>query len=159
MPSNDYSTYPSAEPTAVEYEEMDAPVRRLVKVLNELPGVRTLSSCGGHETPLTADSLPPDQWHVTIVLEPAEPDADIHVPSTQAWLDFEFLAYVVMRSPPLRSRNVEIIADAKPPHLNFPGRMLAFNVRGWREGEGGVEPDEVAAEIERGLRELYVTSA
>jgi hypothetical protein len=36
--------------------------------------------------------------------------------------------------------------------------MLAFNVQGWREGEGGVEPDEVAEEIERRFRELYVTS-
>jgi hypothetical protein len=58
----------------------------------------------------------------------------------------------------LRTRDVEIVADAKPPHLNFPGRMLAFNVQGWREGEGGVEPDEVAEEIERRFRELYVTS-
>jgi hypothetical protein len=42
------------------------------------------------------------------------------------------------------------------PHLNFPGRMLTFNVQGWREGESGVEPDEVASAIEEGLRELYV---
>jgi hypothetical protein len=34
--------------------------------------------------------------------------------------------------------------------------MLTFNVQGWREGESGVEPDEVASAIEEGLRELYV---
>ena len=159
MPTDDYSTYPSAEPTTAEYAEMDAPVRQLVKVLNGLPGVRTLSSCGGHENPLTPDSLPPEEWCVTIALEPADLRADVHAPSPDGWLDLEFLTYMVNRSPPLRTRAVEIVADAKPPHLNFPGRMVAFNVQGWRDGEGGIEPDEVAAEIERGLRELYFPSA
>jgi hypothetical protein len=92
---------------------------------------------------------------VTIALEPAGLDADVHAPSPDGWLDLEFLAYMVNRSPPLASRAVEIVADAKPPHLNFPGRMLAFNVQGWRDGHDGIEPDEVAAEIEEGLCELY----
>jgi hypothetical protein len=149
MNDSDYRMYPEARPSAAEYKEMDAPVRRLVAALNRLPSVRTISSCGGHETPVSLDSLPFEQWYVTIVLEPADWEADIHAPSPQAWMDLEFLAYLV-NAPPLRTREVEIVAYAKPPHLNFPGRMLAFNLHGWRDGEGGVEPDELAAEIDKG---------
>jgi hypothetical protein len=152
---DDYCLYPEALPSPADYEEMDVPVRKLVAALNELPSVRTISSCGGHETPVSLDSLPPEGWYVTIVLEPTVFDADVHVPSPQAWLDLEFLAYLV-NSPPLRDRDVDIVAYAKPPHLNFPGRMLTFNVQGWREGESGVEPDEVASAIEEGLRDIYV---
>ena len=32
----------------VPYDELDEPVRELVKVLNSLPGVATIGSCGGH---------------------------------------------------------------------------------------------------------------
>jgi tRNA(Phe) wybutosine-synthesizing methylase Tyw3 len=36
---------------AVNYTEIDPPVVGLVRAINELPGVRTFSSCGGHENP------------------------------------------------------------------------------------------------------------
>ena len=151
--TDDGRLYPDRDPWDAIYAAMDPPVRELVRVLNTLPGVRTLSSCGGHNEPVSLDSLPADQWYVTVVLEPRDADEDVHAPSAQAWLDLELLAYHV-NAPPWRGRAVALEAHAKPPHLNFPGRMLAFNLVGWR-GEDGVEPDDLAASILHDLDELY----
>jgi hypothetical protein len=152
---DDYSTFPfDEELSPADYEAMDVSVQRLVAVLNRLPGIKTLSSCGGHDMPISLDSLPADEWYVTVVLEPRDRDSDIHAPTDQAWLDLEYLAWRV-NGPPWRHKAVELVAFAKPPYLNFPGRMLAFNLQGWRGGETGVEPDDLAESIAQDLDDLY----
>jgi hypothetical protein len=142
---------------AVPYDELDPPIRELVRVLSEeFAGVETIGSCGGHE-----DGTPggmhasADEWWVTFHLEPADSDAAVAAPSERAWLDLEFLVYWIGQQARERKVDVELLPWAPPPHLNEPGRMLRFEIRGWR-GDDGIEPDEVAALIRDGLEELYV---
>jgi hypothetical protein len=137
----------------VPYDELDPPIRDVVAVLNEL-SLETIGSCGGHETPISKASLPPEEWYVAFRLLPADPAAEIAVPSPQAWLDLEFLAYHI--SALGRSRAVSLVAFALPPHLNEPGRMLQFELWGRRDDEDGIEPDEVAASLRHDLKTLYV---
>jgi hypothetical protein len=140
---------------AVPYDELDPPVRELVRVLNDFDGVETIGSCGGHE-----DGTPggmhasADEWWLTFALEPADPSAAIAAPSPRAWLDLEFLAYWLGHLG--NSRDLALVPFAPPPHLNEPGRMLRFELRGWRDGERGIGPEEVAASLREGLEELYV---
>ena len=140
----------------VPYAELDPPVRELVRILNELGGVSTIGSCGGHEDGTPGDiHAPADEWWVTFELEPADREAATTAPSPEAWLDLEFLVYWV-GCLIARGREVMIVPYAPPPHVNEPGRMLRFELRGFRGGEDGVEPGEVAAWIRKGLDELYV---
>jgi hypothetical protein len=44
--------------------EVDANLVRLVDALNELPGVRTFSSCGGHEGQTNAGQCRPGEFYV-----------------------------------------------------------------------------------------------
>jgi hypothetical protein len=157
--SDNYSTFPfDGELSTADYEAMDPPVRSLVAVLNRLSGIKTLSSYGGHDEPISLDSLPADEWYVTVVPEPRDRDADVHAPTDGAWMDLEYLAWRV-NAWPWRDKAVELVAYAKPPHLNFPGRMLAFNLQRWRGGETGVGPDDLAESIARDLDDLYNTQA
>jgi hypothetical protein len=141
---------------AVPDSELDAPVRELVRVLNEeFDGVTTIGSCGGHEDGAPGDiHASADEWWVTFELEPADPSAAVAAPSPRAWLDLEFLAYWLGGLS--NSREVALVPYAQPPHLNEPGRMLRFEIRGLRTGEGGIEPDDVATSLREGLDELYV---
>lgn len=146
----------------INYEELDPPIRELVRVLNEFSGISTLGSCGGHEdgTPGEVHAAA-DEWWVTMSLEPADSEAAIHAPSEQAWLDFEFLVYWISRLRAEKNVGVDLAPYAPPPHLNEPGRMLRFELRGWRRDDDGAlaidaEPDRVAAWIRDGLAELYV---
>jgi hypothetical protein len=43
MPSSKHQDKP------IPYEEIDVEIRRLVYLLNQLPGIRTVASCAGHE--------------------------------------------------------------------------------------------------------------
>ncbi len=139
------------------FDELDPPVRALVAVLNDLPCVQTIGSCGGHEVPISGASLPADSWHVLLQLEPGDPDSEVAVPSRQAWLDLEFLTWHV-NGPYGRweDRRVHLVGTAAPPFENEAGRMIVWELWGVR-GEGdGVEPDEVAASLRRDLDELYM---
>lgn len=141
----------------VPYGELDPPVAELVRVLNEeFDGLETLGSCGGHEDGKPGEiHAPADEWWVTFHLEPADPDADTAAPSARAWMDLEFLAYWLGRMRAEKQSSVHLGPFAPPPHLNFPGRMLRFELAGFRGEDGGVEPDDVAAWIRKGLEELY----
>jgi hypothetical protein len=136
----------------VNYDEIDEGVRTLVRVLNELEGIETIGSCGGHVDGVPGGMrAPANEWWVTFSLEPADTTAAVAAPSPRAWLDLEFLAYWLQSD-----RAFELVPWAPPPHLNEPGRMLRFELRGFRDSEGGIEPDEVAAHIRQGLDELYL---
>ena len=89
------------------------------------------------------------------MIEPADAEADVAAPSERAWLDLEFLVYWIDVLSKEQGVEVGIVPYAPPPHLNEPGRMLRFELRGWRRYGNG-EPDEVAAWIRRGLDELYI---
>jgi hypothetical protein len=134
----------------IPYEELDGPVRGLVRVLNEFDGITTLGSCGGHETPVSGASAAANEWWVTFELEPADANGETTAPSDRAWLALEFLAYVINTSG--QTWDVLVAPYAVAPQLNEPGRMLRFELRGYRDDEDGAEPDQVA----KFLREVWL---
>jgi hypothetical protein len=50
------------------HEELDANIRDLVHVLNQIPGVRTIVSCGGHAHP-TGEQWRAGTWYVKFELD------------------------------------------------------------------------------------------
>lgn len=140
----------------VPYEELDPSIVELVRVLNEeFDGLETIGSCGGHEDGVAGGiHAAADEWWVTFHLEPFDPDGETTRPSDAAWFDLEFLAYWIGRVRAVKETSVHIEPYAPPPQFNFPGQMLRFELAGYRE-EGSGTPDEVAAWILDGLREIY----
>ena len=132
----------------VPYEELDAQVVALVRCLNEMPGVSTLGSCAGHEEPLSGGAWPADSWYVTFRLESASPDPVIAVPTEEAWVSLEFLVWAINTNLVRAEKQIDLRAVAPPPYLNDTGAVLRFAIEGGRVGAGGIEPDELAAEIE-----------
>lgn len=136
----------------VPYDEIDPPIRELVRVLNDFGRISTIGSCGGHEDPKPGNSsrAPANEWWVTFAVDPADPESDSGVPTAAGWMDLEFLAYLVntrgLRWAPEKARNVVLAPYAPMPHANGPGRMLRFELNGYR-GANGVEPDDLAAAI------------
>jgi 5-methylcytosine-specific restriction protein A len=123
---------------AIDYAELDPPVVELVRVLNDLPGIFTVTSCGGHENPGRFGGTA-DQWWVTFQLDQA---ADL-APTRDAWLSLEWIGWVYhdMRAA---GRRLMLTCGALPPMLNGPGRTLRYSLEGNRDTERGLEPDELA---------------
>jgi hypothetical protein len=138
----------------IPYDELDPPIVELVRVLNELPGIETLGSCAGHEDPRPG-AWPADRWFVTFILEPADPEALAVSPSPEAWVSLEWLVWLVNGNLARAGRRVELVPSSPPPYLNHPSRMLRFAIEGGR-GEQGIEPADLAEEIERLVPELYI---
>lgn len=132
----------------IPYDEFDPPIVPLARTLNGLPGIRTLSSCGGHEEPTNASAATAEHWYVSFELAPANEQAFVRTPTPEAWLTLEFLAWEISDHR-RAARSVELGPIAHPPWLNRPGRMLQFQIDGWRDGDGGIEPDDLADAIER----------
>jgi hypothetical protein len=116
----------------VPYGELDPPVVGLIRVLNEFPGIETVGSCGGHDAQKNPSQCPADEWYVTFALEPADSQALVAVPTPEAWISLEFLAYEINYIA--ARREVRLAPFASPPYLNRPGRMLLFQVDGFRTG-------------------------
>lgn len=70
------------------YDDLDKNIASLVRALNDWPGIKTVSSCGGHLNN-KPHQLPWGQWEVMFELEPAR----LNSPSVKAWLSLETLAY------------------------------------------------------------------
>lgn len=51
----------------IPYDEIDLTIIPLVRALNDLPGIRTIESCGGHENPNVPWQKPLGSWYVTFV--------------------------------------------------------------------------------------------
>ncbi len=129
-----------AEP---RYDELDPPIVALCRAINALPGLRTMWSCGGHAEPLTAESLPADEWSVTLRVQLGND----HRPTLEGWLSFEWFTWFVHDLR--RARAVALEVDAMPPWLNDPAEMVTLTLWGRRGDDGGLEPDEVAGDITR----------
>lgn len=52
-----------------EWVEIDVPIARLVQVLNEIPGVCTLNSCGGHSDQIYFDQVPEGCFYVSFAVD------------------------------------------------------------------------------------------
>lgn len=128
------------------YDELDPPVAGLCRAVNAFPGLRTGSSCGGHET---GGLLPADRWQVAFSCELDDEDR----PTLAAWLDLEFVAWAVYDLGKAE-RAVWLEAFSLPPWPNDPARMLSFDLHGERNGDGGIEPNEVAAFLDRVRRQF-----
>jgi hypothetical protein len=90
----------------VPYDDLDPPIRPLVRFLNEELGVVTIGSCGGHENP-EGDQAPEGSFWVTVAV-PKDDDE---------WDAFEFLSWVC-HNYWQAGRDLTLEADAKPPWLN-----------------------------------------
>jgi hypothetical protein len=111
---------------------------------DKLDGVTTLSFGENH-----------DGWNIQFELDPANGSAPTTAPSAQAWRDLEFLAWIAYG--PLHERDIDVVAYANPPHLNDPGRMLRFELRGWRgEGPHAISPAQVIKQLQEAFKTLYV---
>jgi hypothetical protein len=131
--------------------DFDPPVRGIVAELNRFPGLHTFGSCGGHgDRGRPLDD--PNIWYVHFYLEPNDVDSDVANPSPGAWMDLELLAYAINYRIGI-DRNVRLLPYANPPHINEPGRMLSWEVQGGRDGDDGIEPDELVTLLREILTE------
>jgi hypothetical protein len=149
------------------YSQLDPPIVPLVRALNGLPGIQTSSSCGGHETPISAGSLPADRWMVAFQLEPWDPGALVSVPTRQAWVSLEWLAWLINDETDYTATEMVVPVNrpyrpgvtlkpwSRPPYLYYPGRNLHFTIEGTRSKDG-MEPNELAEVITRLADECYI---
>ena len=127
----------------VPYDELDAPVRLLVELLNDLPGVATIGSCGGHADGESGGvHAAADEWWVTFELAPHNRNEGVWLPTMAGWLSLEFLAWQLSTCGD--RWDAALLPYAPTPSLNEPGRMVRFEIRGYRDSANGVEPHEVA---------------
>lgn len=151
------------------YRELDPPIVKLVRAMNGLPGIETTGSCGGHAEPISAGSLPADEWIVAFRLEPWDPGALVAVPTREAWISLEWLAWLINDETDYEAAGMAVPVNrpyrpgvklrpwSRPPYLYYPGRTIGFAIEGSR-GEGGMEPDELAALIDRLVDESYISA-
>ena len=123
------------------YDDLDAPVVRICRAINALPGLHTIGSCGGHEE---GGELPADRWRVSLYVE-QERDRR---PTFAGWLALEFLAWTI-RDHARGGSDIAFLAWSLPPYLNDPGQMLRFSIEARRGGDGGIEADHLAANLEQ----------
>jgi hypothetical protein len=111
---------------AVPYDQLDAGIVKLVKVLNSFDGITTNGSCEGHNQNT--------KWSVMFDVQHDEAGR----------VALEFITWCVddcSRSGHL----VSIGLHAFPPYLNAPGEALCFFVMGTR---GRENPDDLADWLE-----------
>jgi hypothetical protein len=138
------------------YSELDPPVVALVRAINQLPGLYTTQSCGGHDEALTPVSAPADEWWIGIGLAVVKRGEDlVPIPIDEAWLSFEFLAYVVGHHR-RNGADIQLRASSNPPWLNNPGETLGFVLEGFRHGDRPYEPDDLADALVRDAIRYYV---
>jgi len=128
------------------YDQIDPPVRNLVRVLNRFPGVETFTSCGGHPNALEGSSASPEGcWYV-----------DSHIDRTdEGWATLEFFGWTAYSVAP---DGVEFLPLAKPPHWNFPGSMLFFRWDGVDPDIPEATADHLAELLTDCRRQFYVTA-
>jgi hypothetical protein len=140
-------------PDPVPHDALDPPVVWLVQVLNALPGIRTIASCGGHDDPGPCGGTA-DQWWVTFQLD----QRDDLSPTPDAWLSLEWIGWVFhdMRNA---GRRLMLTCASLPPFLNDPGRAAVFALEGNRDSDRGLEPDDLAEAMANTYTEFHMTAA
>jgi hypothetical protein len=130
--------------TGIPYDEIDPGIRALVRALNAFPGIETIGSCGGHDNP-RGDQAGPGLWWVLLTID-RTPDS---------WLSLEFLAWAVTRA--LGSDGgVTLEADAAPPYLNDPGKLLRFVLQRHHVDRTDQEADLFAATLDKLRTERFI---
>jgi hypothetical protein len=110
--------------SSIPYNQLDTNIISLVEVLNSLPGIKTLGSCGGHENP-TSIQQPLGEWFVSF-----------YVAHTKGGMrSLEYIAGSLSWSN--RRANLEVSTSA-PGYAT--GRALFFVLSGW----DFLEPDDIA---------------
>jgi len=71
-------------------------VARLVRALDELPGVETYSSCGGHPTPLEDSQCPENEFFVCFNVTRDEP----------GWRALEYIAWAAAEADSTRPQGI-----------------------------------------------------
>jgi hypothetical protein len=128
----------------VPWEELDPPIRPLVRVLNDFEDITTLGSCAGHTEPGKGGQWRDGEFYVSFTVAHTE----------AGWRALEFLAWFVnewMRLPP-SPWHVRLYPTSGPPYLNEPGETLYFAL----EGDEGGNPEAFAAELQRAVERCYV---
>jgi hypothetical protein len=138
------------------YDELDPPIVTLVRALNQLPGIYTGGSCGGHEESVSPVSAPANAWWIGFGLERIAHEGElVAVPTDEAWLSLEFLAWFTQDFRGTGA-DVDLRASSHPPWINIPGQTLGFVLEGFRDGERPYEPDELADELARAAIRFYI---
>lgn len=108
------------------WENLDAGIVPLVRVLSRFPGIVTVSSCEGHPERSGAA-----EWHVGWCMRSSDPSISIidAGPSAQGWLSTEWLMWMVQD---MRRAGFAIRRDIStpPPYWNYPGRSMMFWIYG-----------------------------
>ena len=120
---NQRSFRSSGSPLVVPYEDLDPNIIHLVRVLNAIPGITTLESCGGHSGPIGPTQRPEGEWY--IVFRVAHND--------EGWLALEFLSWAINERGETQSA-VQILLSSR----SDPGDMYFVL-------EGQSDPDRLAA--------------
>ena len=137
---------------AIPYDEIDPPIRELVRVLNDFPGIRTYTSCGGHPD----DERDPDNSSQN---DEGIFYVDFNVDRTdEGWLSLEFLGWVAFSAQTAGPEDVSLEVGAKPPYLNWPGQMLFFRFAGADSEDQPPTADVLAYQLETLREEFYVSA-
>lgn len=105
----------------IPYQDLDQNVARLVKVMNDFPGMLTLQCCGGHDDPdQEINRVPKGYWYITFRAE------DL--------LELSFLAFIAREFD-----KVSLEAFYDPFEETFDQNYLLFALKG-----RDVDPNEIA---------------
>ena len=137
---------------AIPYDEIDPPVRELVRVLNDFPGIHTYTSCGSHpDHERDPDNLSQNDEGIFYV--------DFNVDRTdEGWLSLDVLGWVAFTAQLAGPQDVTLEVGAKAPYLNWPGQMLFFRFAGADSGDQPPTADALAYSLET-LRDQFYISA
>ena len=117
--------------------ELDPRVERLVKVMNDIPGVYTFSSCGGHEAP-AKDQVPRDQFNIGFDLEW----------TSHGFRALSLIQFAIQKTSAGLGGNMKVTTWADPGDVYNPG-ALHFELN----GQLFADPNELADTLTALLRE------
>lgn len=123
----------TVNPTPIEeipYEELDAQIVQMVRVLNKFPGLHTISSCAGHPHPKPGQ-WKAGTWYVTFWLDPTE----------DGWATLELLAWAINVSYRGGEEHVILVPRAAAPEAHQPGSISLHFIL---EGYTGSDPEAAA---------------
>lgn len=130
------------------YNQIDPPVRQLIRVLNRFPGIATYTSCGGHPGPHGDNHCRVDEGHWYV-------DWHVHR-SDEGLVSLEFQAWIAEDIAP---DGVALFCFAKEPGINFPGRMLFLRWTGFEPQDKDSTADAFAELLTDYRRRYYMTAA